>query len=267
MPVDQSQSNQRVPEVFAVRPSHESTDRGFESSQHPYLALATGSLAFVLGTVNVTVSNVAFPEIVRSFPGVSNGMTGWIIAGYSLAFATTMLAGGRLADRYGRLSVFRFGLLGLLFGALAAGLAPTPLVLVLARAVQGMFGALTVPSSLALVLPQFPQAKQASVIGLWAAAGMMASGLSPGFAAFVLEVSSWRWVYLVLVPIVALGLIGAQLFLRETAERSIESPLDLLGVRLPSRFRHAPRSLMGVGFPTDHWLFSRSSHSATSLPS
>ena len=234
MPVDQSQSNQRVPEVFAVRPSPESTDHGFESSRHPYLALATGSLAFVLGTVNVTVSNVAFPEIVRSFPGVSNGMTGWIIAGYSLAFATTMLAGGRLADRYGRLSVFRFGLLGLLFGALAAGLAPTPLVLVLARAVQGMFGALTVPSSLALVLPQFPQAKQASVIGLWAAAGMMASGLSPGFAAFVLEVSSWRWVYLVLVPIVALGLIGAKLFLRETAERSIESPLDLLGVLMGS---------------------------------
>ena len=195
MPVDQSQSNQRVPEVFAVLPAQKPTSQEFESSQHPYLALATGSLAFVLGTVNVTVSNVAFPEIVRSFPGVSNGMTGWIIAGYSLAFATTMLAGGRLADRYGRLSVFRFGLLGLLFGALAAGLAPTPLILVLARAVQGMFGALTVPSSLALVLPQFPQAKQASVIGLWAAAGMMASGLSPGFAAFVLEVSSWRWVY------------------------------------------------------------------------
>ncbi len=234
MPVDQSQSSQRVPEVFAVLPSQEPTAQGFESSGHPYLALATGSLAFVLGTVNVTVSNVAFPEIVRSFPGVSNGMTGWIIAGYSLAFATTMLAGGRLADRYGRLSVFRFGLLGLLVGALAAGLAPTPLILVLARAVQGMFGALTVPSSLALVLPQFPQAKQASVIGLWAAAGMMASGLSPGFAAFVLEVSSWRWVYLVLVPIVALGLIGAKLFLKETAERSTQSPLDLLGVLMGS---------------------------------
>lgn len=234
MPVDQSQSSQRVPEVFAVLPSQEPTDHGFESSRHPYLALATGSLAFVLGTVNVTVSNVAFPEIVRSFPGVSNGMTGWIIAGYSLAFATTMLAGGRLADRYGRLSVFRFGLLGLLVGALAAGLAPTPLILVLSRAVQGMFGALTVPSSLALVLPQFPQAKQASVIGLWAAAGMMASGLSPGFAAFVLEVSSWRWVYLVLVPIVAFGLIGSKLFLKETAERSAHSPLDLLGVLMGS---------------------------------
>ena len=234
MPVIETRANQRIPKVFSVSPSSLDTQETSLISRSPYLALATGSLAFVLGTVNVTVSNVAFPEIVRSFPGVSNGMTGWIIAGYSLAFASTMLAGGRLADRYGRLTVFRVGLFGLLIGALGAGLAPSPLILVFARAIQGMFGALTVPSSLALVLPQFPQTKQASVIGIWAAAGMVASGLSPGFAALVLEVSSWRWVYLILVPIVALGLIGAKLYLEETAEAKADSPLDLLGVLMGS---------------------------------
>lgn len=234
MAVGQSESAERSPSVFDLVPSDVDPTHDVIPAVRPYFALATGSLAFVLGTVNVTVSNVAFPEIVRSFPGVSNGMTGWIIAGYSLAFATTMLAGGRLADRYGRLTIFRVGLLGLLVGALVAGLAPNPLVLVLARALQGMFGALTVPSSLALVLPQFPQTKQASVIGLWAAAGMVASGLSPGFAAFVLEVSSWRWIYLVLVPIVALGLLGAKLFLEETAQRSTDRPLDLVGVLMGS---------------------------------
>ena len=234
MPVIETRANQRIPKVFSVSPSTLDAQETSLTSRSPYLALATGSLAFVLGTVNVTVSNVAFPEIVRSFPGVSNGMTGWIIAGYSLAFASTMLAGGRLADRYGRLTVFRVGLFGLLIGALGAGLAPSPLILVFARAIQGMFGALTVPSSLALVLPQFPQTKQASVIGIWAAAGMVASGLSPGFAALVLEVSSWRWVYLILVPIVALGLIGAKLYLEETAEAKADSPLDLLGVLMGS---------------------------------
>ena len=231
MPVTESRADQRIPDVFAVSPAGVASQT---TSRNPYLALATGSLAFVLGTVNVTVSNVAFPEIVRSFPGVSNGMTGWIIAGYSLAFASTMLAGGRLADRYGRLTIFRVGLFGLLIGALGAGLAPSPLILVFARAIQGMFGALTVPSSLALVLPQFPQTKQASVIGIWAAAGMVASGLSPGFAALVLEFSSWRWVYLVLVPIVAFGLLGAKLYLEETAETKSDSPLDLLGVLMGS---------------------------------
>ena len=234
MPVIETRANQRIPKVFSVSPSSLDAQETSLTSRRPYLALATGSLAFVLGTVNVTVSNVAFPEIVRSFPGVSNGMTGWIIAGYSLAFASTMLAGGRLADRYGRLTVFRGGLFGLLIGALGAGLAPSPLILVFARAIQGMFGALTVPSSLALVLPQFPQTKQASVIGIWAAAGMVASGLSPGFAALVLEVSSWRWVYLILVPIVVLGLIGAKLYLEETAEAKADSQLDLLGVLMGS---------------------------------
>ena len=63
---------------------------------------------------------------------------------------------------------------------------------------------------------------------------MVASGLSPGFAALVLEVSSWRWVYLVLVPIVAFGLIGAKLYLEETAEAKSDSPLDLLGVLMGS---------------------------------
>ena len=234
MPVAMREVDQRIPTVFRVSLNEKQLPPPAIASPSPYLALATGSLAFVLGTVNVTVSNVAFPEIIRSFSGVSNGMTGWIIAGYSLAFATTMLAGGRLADRYGRLTVFRVGLLGLLVGALGAGLAPSALVLVIARAIQGMFGALTVPSSLALVLPQFPQSKQASVIGLWAAAGMVASGLSPGFAALVLELSSWRWVYLVLVPIIGLGLLGAKLFLRETTERSTDKPLDLLGVLMGS---------------------------------
>ena len=234
MPVIETRANQRIPKVFSVSPSSLDAQETSLTSRSPYLALATGSLAFVLGTVNVTVSNVAFPEIVRSFPGVSNGMTGWIIAGYSLAFASTMLAGGRLADRYGRLTVFRVGLFGLLIGALGAGLAPSPLILVFARAIQGMFGALTVPSSLALVLPQFPQTKQASVFGIWAAAGMVASGLSPGFAALVLEVSSWRWVYLILVPIVVLGLIGAKLYLEETAEAKADSQLDLLGVLMGS---------------------------------
>ena len=234
MPVIETRANQRIPKVFSVSPSSLDAQETSLTSRRPYLALATGSLAFVLGTVNVTVSNVAFPEIVRSFPGVSNGMTGWIIAGYSLAFASTMLAGGRLADRYGRLTVFRGGRCGLLSGALGAGLAPSPLILVFARAIQGMFGALTVPSSLALVLPQFPQTKQASVIGIWAAAGMVASGLSPGFAALVLEVSSWRWVYLILVPIVVLGLIGAKLYLEETAEAKADSQLDLLGVLMGS---------------------------------
>ncbi|MGI9616625.1 MAG: MFS transporter [Acidimicrobiales bacterium] len=199
-----------------------------------WLALATGSLAFVLGTVNVTVTNVGFSDIIDSFPGTSTSLTGWILTGYSLTFASTMLLAGRLADRYGRLTVFRIGLAGLLVSSLAAGLAPSVILLIVARGVQGICGALAVPASLGLVLPRFPAAKQATVVGIWASVGMVASGLAPVVAAAALSLANWRWMYLTLVPITVAGLIGARLFMTETAERDRARPLDLVGVVMGS---------------------------------
>ncbi|MDH4363051.1 MAG: MFS transporter [Acidimicrobiia bacterium] len=199
-----------------------------------WLALATGSLAFVLGTINVTVTNVAFTDILASFPGASPAVTGWILTGYALSFASMMLAAGRLADRYGRLRVFRFGLAGLAISSLAAGVAPSVLLLVTARVVQGICGAMAVPASLGLVLPRFPQAKQATVVGIWASVGMIASGLAPVLAAVALTLATWRWMYLILVPIAGLGLVGAKLFMDETATVDRSRRLDILGMALGS---------------------------------
>jgi len=227
-----------MPSVFDVVALDEDLASGADpdapASRQAKLALATASLAFVLASVNVTVTNLAFPDIVASFSGASSAMAGWIISGYALAFASTMLAGGRLADRYGRLLIFQVGLVGLIFGSLAAGLAPNLTVLLIARAVQGICGALAVPSSLALVIALFPSSRQASVIGLWAAAGMSAAGLAPGMAAVILQFGSWRWIYLVLVPIAMIGLVGARRYLRETIEPDLTRPLDLVGMVLGS---------------------------------
>lgn len=199
-----------------------------------WLALATGSLAFVLGTVNVTVTNVGYDDIVEEFAGASTSVTGWILTSYALTFATTMLLAGRLADRYGRLTVFRIGLAGLLVSSIGAGLAPSVEILIAARAVQGVCGALAVPSSLGLVLPRFPTSRHASVIGMWAAVGMAASGVAPLLAATAISVASWRWMYLVLVPITVAGLVGAHFFMRETAQRDLSTRLDLIGVLMGS---------------------------------
>lgn len=199
-----------------------------------WFVLATGSLAFVLGTVNVTVTNVGFDDIVESFPGSSTAVAGWILTAYSLTFASAMLLAGRLADRYGRLVIFRTGLAGLLVSSIAAGLAPSIWLLVIARGVQGVCGALAVPASLGLVLPRFPADKHASVIGIWASVGMIASGLAPVIAATALSLATWRWMYLVLVPITLLGLIGSKLFMTETAEQTKASALDLPGVIMGS---------------------------------
>jgi EmrB/QacA subfamily drug resistance transporter len=199
-----------------------------------WLTLAIGSLAFVLGTVNVTVTNVGFNEIIASFPGSSTSLTGWILTSYALAFASTMLAAGRLADRYGRLTVFRIGLGGLLVSSIVAGIAPSVGILITARGVQGVCGALAVPSSLGLVLPRFPAARHASVVGIWAAVGMVASGLAPVMAATALTIATWRWMYLILVPITLAGLLGAHFFMVETVQRDLSRRLDLLGVGMGS---------------------------------
>lgn len=199
-----------------------------------WLALATGSLAFVVGTVNVTVTNVGYNDILESFPGADRSLTGWVLTGYSLAFASTMLAAGRLADRYGRLTVFRLGLIGLVIASLAAGLAPSVLLLVIARGVQGICGALAVPASLGLVLPRFPPEKHASVIGIWASVGMVAAGLAPVLAATALTLASWRWMYLSLLPVTLLGLIGAHLFMKETVTHRSTARLDILGMLMGS---------------------------------
>lgn len=199
-----------------------------------WMALATGSLAFVLGTVNVTVTNVGYNDILRSFPGASPAVTGWILTGYSLTFASTMLAAGRLADRYGRLTVFRLGLIGLLVSSLAAGVAPSVWLLIIARGVQGICGAMAVPASLGLVLPRFPPSKQATVVGIWASVGMVASGLAPVLAATALSLATWRWMYLSLVPITLLGLLGARLYMTETTQRDTSRRLDVLGVLMGS---------------------------------
>ena len=188
----------------------------------------------MLGTVNVTVTNVGYDSILDSFPGAGTSLTGWILTGYSLTFASTMLLAGRLADRYGRLTVFRVGLVGLLVSSLAAGLAPSVPLLVVARGFQGVCGALAVPSSLGLVLPRFPAAKQATVVGIWASVGMVASGLAPVIAATALSFANWRWMYLTLVPITALGLVGAHLFMTETADQDRSRPLDVVGVAMGS---------------------------------
>jgi EmrB/QacA subfamily drug resistance transporter len=201
-----------------------------EVTRSDWLALATGSLAFVIGSVNVTVTNVGFDDILDTFPASNPSLTGWILTSYILTFASTMLVAGRLADRYGRLTIFRLGLAGLLISSLAAGLAPSVLLLVIARGVQGLFSALAVPASLGLVLPRFPPEKQATVVGIWASVGMIASGMAPVLAASALSLASWRWMYLALVPITVLGLVGANLVMRETVQRDLSRRFDLLGV-------------------------------------
>ena len=143
-------------------------------------SFALGSVAAFAVFLDTTIVNVAFETISRSF-GTTTGHLSWVLNSYSLVFAAVLIPSGRLADRYGRKRLFLTGLTGFAVFSALCGAAPDPGVLIAARALQGAFAALIVPTSLALVLPEFPAARHVA-IGTWSAMSAAAAALGPTLA-------------------------------------------------------------------------------------
>ena len=179
--------------------------------------LALGSLSVFVVFLDTTVVNVAFETISRSF-GTTAGHLSWVLNAYNLVFAAVLIPAGRLADRYGRKRLFLAGLGGFAAFSALCGAAPDAGVLTAARALQGAFAALVVPSSLALVLPEFPAARRHVAIGTWGAMGAAAAALGPTLGALLTEYASWRWVFLINVPICALIIVFGRRVLHESRE-------------------------------------------------
>src|SRR5690606_33920979 len=195
-------------------------------------ALAVGGAGFSLISFNTTATNLAFGEIAEDFPGVSLSTVSWVASIFFIGLASLLLVSGRLADRVGRRRVFRLGLAVFAVGALLSALAPDVWTLIVARLVASAGGALVIPSSLAVVLPEFPRDRHFAAVSLWSATGPVASAIAPGLSALVLALSSWRVLFLVSAPI-ALGCLGAGWgLLGESRAERRGGPLDGVGVLL-----------------------------------
>src|ERR1700760_4460514 len=179
--------------------------------------LALGSAAAFAVFLDTTIVNVAFETISRSF-GTTTGHLSWVLNAYSLVFAAMLIPAGRLADRYGRKRLFLIGLGGFALFSALCGAAPNTGVLIAARALQGAFAALVVPTSLALVLPEFPAARRHVAIGTWSAMSAAAAATGPTLGALLTEYASWRWIFLVNVPICAAMIVAGVRLLRESRE-------------------------------------------------
>lgn len=148
-----------------------------------------------------TIVNVALPAIRSSLHG-SLADQQWVVEAYLLTLASLLLLGGSLGDVLGRRRVFTAGLLG--FGAcsLACALAPSSPVLIVARGLQGMAGALLVPSTLALIVDYFPAEERAAAIGTWTAWTGVATVIGPLGGGALVQAASWRWIFLInLIPV------------------------------------------------------------------
>src|SRR4051794_17681832 len=163
--------------------------------------LIVTAVAVFIGFLDVTVVNVAFPDIERSFHGDSVAGLSWILNAYNIVFAALLVPAGRIADLVGRRPLFFVGLGTFLAASALCAAAPTLGVLVGARVVQAAGAAVLVPTSLGLLLPEFPLEMRATATALWGATGAIAAAAGPSIGGVLVDATNWRWVFLINIPI------------------------------------------------------------------
>ncbi len=178
--------------------------------------------------LDVTIVNVAFPSMAEDFPEASLSELSWVLNAYNIVFAAALVPAGRLADRVGQRRLFFGGLWLFLAGSVLCGFAPDVGFLIGARVVQAVGAAALIPTSLALVLPEFPPERRAVATSVWAAAGAVAAATGPSLGGVLVDAGSWRWAFFVNL-VVALGVLPARRLLVDRADRASAEPPDLLG--------------------------------------
>ena len=192
------------------------------------------ALATFMTYLDNNIVNVALPVIQRDLHLSTAGLE-WIVSGYILVFASLLLAGGRLADVYGRKRLFAIGLIIFTVASFVAGLAGSADVLVAARAVQGLGAALLTPTTLAIISATYPDPRERNMaVGVWSAVGALALALGPLLGGLISDHLSWGWIFFINVPVgiatLALGLWA----ISESRESSAPRRLDMPGVVLSS---------------------------------
>jgi EmrB/QacA subfamily drug resistance transporter len=198
-------------------------------SKKAWRSLAVGAAGFVLFGFNSTATNLAFGDIADTFSGVSESTVSWVASGYFIASAAFLPLGGRLADRLGRRRIFNIGLLGFIATAILSAISPNIWVLIAARSLQAVSGALLIPASLSMALPNFPVARRSTAVAAWSAAGPLSASIAPSIAAFLLNFTTWRWVYFVSAPIAGVALLTSYRFVDESVGDQNDNRLDIGG--------------------------------------
>jgi len=192
-------------------------------------------LAAVLGsgvtTLDAFVVNVALKTIGGDLDA-SLGELQWITYGYLLSLASLILLGGSLGDRFGRRRVFEIGTVWFALASLACGLAPTPEVLIVARIVQGAGAALLTPGSLAMIQGTFHRDDRAQAIGSWSGLGSIAAALGPFVGGGLVQYASWRWIFLINLPVAVLAVVVARTRVPETSDPDAPDEFDVAGALL-----------------------------------
>ena len=207
-----------------------STAIAYDSHTGRGVLLAT-VLASGMAMLDGTVVNVALRTIGHELDA-SLAELQWITNGYMLALAAFILLGGSLGDRFGRRRVFEIGIAWFAAASLLCGLAQNPEQLIAARVLQGLGAALLTPGSLAIIQAVFRPQDRGRAIGAWSGLGGIAAALGPFLGGWLVEQASWRWIFLLNLPLAVLTLVASRASVPETRDPEATGHFDVLGAVL-----------------------------------
>ncbi|MFF3325574.1 DHA2 family efflux MFS transporter permease subunit [Streptomyces sp. NPDC002889] len=171
---------------------------------NPWLALSALCIGFFLIMMDITIVNVAIPDMLTDLNADLNQIT-WVNSTYLLTYAVPLLVAGRLGDRWGRKPLFVTGMAIFTLASLACGLSNSTDMLIAARGLQGVGAAVMAPQTMAFITTLFPDNRRGTALGVWGAVAGVASTVGPLLGGFLVDTVGWQWIFLINVPI---GLIG-----------------------------------------------------------
>ncbi len=213
-------------------------DRGAASAQiddtiprRAWLALLVSTIVVFLVVIDISAVNVAFPSIREDFD-VSDSQLSWIIGAYNIVVGSLLMLSGRLADSIGRRKVYLPGVALFGLGSVLCALAPGAGWLIAARVVQAIGGSITLAGGFAVMLPEFPQSRRSTAIGVAGATGALGAVVGPVVGSIVIDLFSWRGIFWLNVPLCALVLVLGPRLLSESRDPDATGRIDLIGVAL-----------------------------------
>ncbi len=211
--------------------------------------LAATVLGSGMAMLDGTVVNLALPRIGEDL-GAGFSQLQWIVNGYTLSLAALILLGGSLGDRIGRRRMFVIGTVWFTVASVLCAVAPSAELLIGARVLQGVGGALLTPGSLAIIQASFAATDRPRAIGAWSGLGGVAAGIGPFLGGWLVDVATWRSIFLINVPLgIAVAMIAGR-HVPESRDPSSSGHLDVTGAALGA----AALAAITYGLTAQEWL-------------
>jgi EmrB/QacA subfamily drug resistance transporter len=214
------------------------TGSGVSPARNPWAVLAVLCLGLFMILLDGTIVNIALNHI-KVYYGTSFSNIEWVMNAYILAFAVLLVTLGRFGDLWGRRKLFVIGMVLFTVGSLACGLAPTIGLLIAFRVLQGVGGAAMMPSTLSIIAAVFPPGRRGAAMGVWGGVSGLATAIGPTLGGVIVQYvtwpaagDSWRWIFLVNIPIGIVGVLLALRLVPESKNPTAVQTLDLPGVGL-----------------------------------